>query len=100
LSIATIIFNSNLAKSLSGSLSASELKNLQQSLSTLSSLKPEQQFAVGNVFASSFNDQMRVCTYISAFTVLAALGTLQKTPRQPGDKEKIEIVEDTALNKV
>jgi hypothetical protein len=56
LSIATIVFNSNLVRELSGSLSPQKLLNLQRSLGTLSQLKPEQQAAVVEVYAESFNE--------------------------------------------
>jgi hypothetical protein len=56
------------------------LHNLQQSLATIADLPPQEQAAVVKVYAQSFNDQMRICTYVSAFGVLAALFTFQRHP--------------------
>jgi hypothetical protein len=80
LAIATIIFNQRVAADLSESLSATQLENLQQSLSTISSLDLSQQAAVAMVFSNSFNEQMRVCTYLSAVAVIVALFTWQRNP--------------------
>jgi hypothetical protein len=65
LAIATIIFNKRVAADLSESLSPTQLENLQQSLSTISNLDLSQQAAVATVFSNSFNEEMRVCTYVS-----------------------------------
>ena len=80
LAVTTIVFNRNLVGTLSGSLTPAALHNLQQSLSTISDLPPEQQLEVVEVYAKSFNQQMRIATYVSAFCVIAALCTWQKNP--------------------
>jgi hypothetical protein len=53
---------------------------LQQSLSTISNLDLSQQAAVATVFSNSFNEQMRICTYLSAVAVIVALFTWQRNP--------------------
>ena len=80
LAVATIIFNDRLSKELSGILDNVQLRNLKQSLNTIGSLDPSEQAAVSTVYAKSFNQQMRFCTYLSAACVVAALGTFSKTP--------------------
>jgi len=80
LAIATIIFNRRVATDLSEALSATQLENLQQSLSTISSLNLSQQAAVATVFSNSFNEQMRVCIYLLAVALIVALLTWQKNP--------------------
>jgi hypothetical protein len=39
-----------------------------------------QQAAVATVFSNSFNEEMRVCTYLSAVGVIVALFTWQRNP--------------------
>lgn len=80
LAVATIIFNAAVKSDLSDILTPSQLQAIQQSLTTIGTLTESQQAAVANVFAESFNQQMRVCTYISAATFVAALLTWQKNP--------------------
>jgi hypothetical protein len=80
LAVATIVFNRNLAGTLGSSLTSAALHDLQQSLSTISKLPQEQQAAVVNVYAQSFNQQMRIATYISVFGFIAALCTYQRNP--------------------
>jgi hypothetical protein len=72
--------NQQVAASLFEYLSAAQLENLQQSLSTISSLDPAQQAAVSIVFSNSFNEQMRVCMYVSVVSVILALFTWQRNP--------------------
>ncbi|KAF2433345.1 putative MFS multidrug transporter [Tothia fuscella] len=80
LSIATIVFNADLSKGLSSQLSTSELQSFHRSLSTISSLDPGQRAAVIQVYAESFNKQVRICTYVAIFGLLAAIATWQKHP--------------------
>jgi hypothetical protein len=90
LAVATIVFNRNLAGSFGSSLTPTALQNLQQSLSTISKLPQQQQAAVVKVYALSFNQQMRIATYISAFGVIAALCTYQKNPVNVSERKKKE----------
>jgi hypothetical protein len=95
LAVATIVFNRKLAHSLGGSLSSTALHNLQQSLSTIANLPPEEQAAVVKVYAQSFNDQLRICTYVSAFGVVAALCTYQRNPVDiAAVKQKQEMIQE------
>ena len=87
LSVATIIFNHNIATDLPGILSPTQLTNLQQSITTIFDLEPQQQVKVAEAFADSFNKQMRFCMYLSAVAVVVALFTLQKNPASVADAE-------------
>jgi hypothetical protein len=80
LAIASMILNQQVATNLAEALSVTQLKNLQQSLSTLSSLELSQQAAVAIVFSNSFNEQMRICTYSSALALIVALFTWKRNP--------------------
>jgi hypothetical protein len=80
LSMATIIFNHNIATDLPGILTPTQLTSLHQSITTIFDLEPQQQFKVAEAFADSFNKQMRVCMYLSAAAVIVALFTWQKNP--------------------
>jgi hypothetical protein len=80
LAIASIILSQQVSTNLSEALNVTQLKNLQQSLSTLSSLDLSQQAAVAVVFSNAFNEQMRVCTYSSAVALIVALFTWQRNP--------------------
>lgn len=78
--MATIVLNNKLSQQLRGVLDPAKIKALEQSLNTIGSLSPADQARVGQVYTDSFNEQMRICTYISIFTLLAALGTCQRHP--------------------
>ncbi|KAL8699912.1 MAG: hypothetical protein Q9201_005739 [Fulgogasparrea decipioides] len=80
LSVATIVLNNKLNSSLSGVLDAAKIKSLKQSLDTMSDLSPVNQGLVAQVYKNSFNEQMRICTYLSAAALLAAIATYQKHP--------------------
>ena len=80
LAIATIIFNRRVAADLPGTLSATQLADLQQTLSVISSFDPSQQAAVAKVFSNSFNEEMRACMYVSAVAVVASLLTWERNP--------------------
>ncbi|KAL9103460.1 MAG: hypothetical protein Q9163_001488 [Psora crenata] len=80
LSISTIVLNNKLRNGLAGALDPPRIKSLQQSLSTISTLSPANQGLVAQLFSEAFNDQMRICTYLSAATLLAAIATYQKNP--------------------
>lgn len=80
LSMATIVLNNKLSQQLRGVLDPAKLKALEQSLNTIGSLSPANQARVGQVYTDSFNEQMRICTYLSIFTLLAALATYERNP--------------------
>jgi hypothetical protein len=80
LAIATTIFNWRVAADLPETLNATQLDNLQQSLSIISSLDPSQQMAVAIVFSNSFNEEMRICTYVSIVAVIVSLLTWERNP--------------------
>jgi hypothetical protein len=87
LAIATIIFNHHIANDLPNSLSPTQLSNLQQSITTIYDLDLQQQAEVAKVFASSFNQQMRICTYLSAVALVVAIFTWQKNPANVEDSQ-------------
>ncbi|KAL8730918.1 MAG: hypothetical protein Q9181_004490 [Wetmoreana brouardii] len=80
LSMATIVLNNKLNSNLAGVLDAAKIKSLKQSLDTMSDLSPVNQGLVVKVYKNSFNEQMRICTYLSAAALLAAIATYQRHP--------------------
>ena len=78
--MATIVLNKKLGTGLAGALDLARIQDLQQSLNSLGSLSPANQALVAKMYADSFNEQMRVCTYLSVFALLAALATYQRNP--------------------
>ncbi|KAL8719830.1 MAG: hypothetical protein Q9225_003208 [Loekoesia sp. 1 TL-2023] len=80
LSMATIVLNKKLSSGLVGVLDAAKIKSLEQSLNTISDLSPANQGLVAQMYTNAFNDQMRICTYLSAAALLAAIATYQKHP--------------------
>ena len=80
LSIATIILNRKLTRELTGILSPSQLRSLEQSLTTILKLDSADRAAVAVIYAASFNAQMRICIYLSTAAIVAAMGTFLKKP--------------------
>ena len=80
LSVATIILNNKLVNGLSGVLDSARIEALQQSLNTVSSLPPDTQARVSELYAAAFNDQMKVCTYITVASIFFAFATYQRDP--------------------
>ena len=80
LSIATIVLNNKLSDGLAGDLDPARIKSLEQSLNTISTLSPANQSRVVQLYSDAFNEQMRICTYVSAAALLAAFATYQKNP--------------------
>lgn len=60
--------------------SPTKLLNLKTFLNSMASLTPSEQTAIATVYTESFNQQMRICTYLSAACIIAALGTFQRSP--------------------
>jgi hypothetical protein len=80
LASSTIILNVRIGTDLQGILTTSQITSLRQSLNFIPSLDPEQQLAVVNTFALSFNDQLRYCTYVAALCVVVSLFTFSRHP--------------------
>lgn len=76
----TIVLNNKLHNGLATALDPARLKDLEQSLNTIVTLSPADQRLVARLYAYAFNEQMRICTYISAAALLAAIATYQKHP--------------------
>ena len=80
MSIATIVLNNKLSDGLAGVLDPARIKSLEQSLNNISTLSPANQRLVQKMYSDAFNEQMRICTYISVVALLAAIATYQKHP--------------------
>ena len=80
LSMATIVLNNKLSTGLAGILDPARIKSLEQSLNNISTLNPSDQALVVQTYTDAFNAQMRICTYLSAVALLAAIATYQKNP--------------------
>jgi hypothetical protein len=78
LAISTIVLNKRLVSTLTDVVSAAQLLDLQRGLSTMTRLSSVTQFLITQVYAQSFNEDMRICTCISAFSILCALATWQR----------------------
>ena len=80
LAASTIIFNQRVGRDLGSVLDAEQIHGLRQSLNVVSSFSEQQQEAVRGTFAKSFNDQLRICTYVSAACWVIAWGAWSRTP--------------------
>ena len=80
LSVATIVLNKKLRNGLNGVLDSVQIKSLEQAFNTISTLSPTAQNLVADLYTNAFNEQMRICTYLSAVALLAAISTYQKNP--------------------
>ena len=78
--MSTIVLNNKLNNGLAGVLDPARIKSLEQSLNNISTLSPANQGLVAQMYTDAFNEQMRICTYLSAAAVLAAITTYQKNP--------------------
>lgn len=78
--MATIVLNNKLRRDLSGTLTDSQIRSLERSLDTLKDLNFSEQGLVAQVYAESFNAQMRICIYLSVVGLVAALATYQRIP--------------------
>lgn len=72
--------NHRLTTDLAGVLDGAQLGALERSLSTMRRFSSSERAAVATVFARAFNQQMRVCTYLSVAGVLASAGTFLRNP--------------------
>ena len=99
LSIATIVLNNKLSTNLAGALDPARIKSLEQSLNNISTLNPTDQILVAQTYTDAFNAQMRICTYLSAVALVAAIGTYQKNPASVArlrEKQKAMAAEDSS----
>ena len=80
LAASTIILNARFVDELPGILTPYELNSLRQSLNYIPLLSYEQQIAVAETFAKSFDDQLRYCTYVAAACVVISVFTFAKHP--------------------
>ena len=78
--MATIVLNNKVRNGLARVLDPARIKSLEQSLKNISTLTIADQGLVAQMYKDAFNEQMRICTYLSAVALLAALGTYQKNP--------------------
>lgn len=75
------VFNHQLHENLSGLLSTEEINSIQTSFGMVTrTFDPEQLEAVRLTFASSFDESLRICTYVAAAGVVAAAFTWQTNP--------------------
>ncbi len=84
--------NHRLTTDLAGVLDGAQLRALERSMSTMRRLGSSERAAVATVFAKAFNEQMRVCTYLSVAGLLASAGTfLRNPPSIAAAKEKEDV---------
>lgn len=86
--MSTIVFNNKAQSSLSDILTPSQLSLLHKSPAIIATWTLREQLAVRAVFATSFNDTMRVCTYVSAIGVLLTLMMYQQNPPDVMEKKR------------
>ncbi|KAL6715374.1 hypothetical protein ACLMJK_007640 [Lecanora helva] len=80
LAVSTIIFNIHVGQDLSSILEPQQIQALRQSLNVLPTFSQQQQEAVRETFAKSFDEQLRVCTYLAAVCWVVVWGAWSKTP--------------------
>ena len=80
LTASTIILNGRFVNELQGVLTSAQLTRLRQSLNYIPLLSLEQQIAVAQTFAKSFNDQLRYCTYVAAACLIISIFTFSRHP--------------------
>jgi len=75
-----IVFNKESQKFLVGILTAELLGLLHESPAVIDTFSPMQRLKIRDVFAESFNESLRACTYVSAAAVVASLIMYQRHP--------------------
>jgi hypothetical protein len=80
LAISTIVFNSEAQQTLSKSLTPSELSAVLKSPAVARNFTLRKQIAFRLVFAQSFNDSMRICTYVTAACLFIVVFAYQREP--------------------
>lgn len=78
--MATIVLNNNIGDKLAGVVAPVGIKAIQQSVNAVAALSPANQGLVTEAYSDAFNEQMRICTYLSAAAFVISLATYQKTP--------------------
>jgi hypothetical protein len=71
--MSTIVFNGNVQRSLSKTLTPAELEAVRKSPAAIVSLSLLKQNSVRLVFAKSFDEDMRICTYVAAASLVVAV---------------------------
>ena len=84
LAIATIIFNNKIMSSarIGTTLTPAELEGLYKSPLIISTLAPEEQAIVAEVFAQAFTAQMRTAMYVAIAAFVVSLAIIERHPPQ------------------
>lgn len=77
---ASIMLSKAFSTNLDNVLSAAQIKDLKGNLNVITSFTPEQQAAVVDSIASSFDYELRICTYITAACVVISMCTFTRHP--------------------
>ena len=97
LSMATIILDNKVRNGLARILDPARVKSLEQSLKNISTLTTDDQALVAQMYKDAFNEQMRICTYLSAVALVAALATYLKNPASvAAKKERQDVVTEVS----
>ncbi|KAL8808018.1 MAG: hypothetical protein Q9182_000296 [Xanthomendoza sp. 2 TL-2023] len=80
LAMATIVLNNRISDNLAGVVDPLGIKSIQQSVNAVVTLSPTNQALVRRAYSDAFNEQMRICAYLSAAGLLISLATYQKAP--------------------
>ena len=88
LAASTIIFNIRVGKDLPLVLDPTQIHSLRQTLNAVSSFTEQQQEAVRHSFAQSFNDQLRICMYISAVCWVITWACWSKKPADLAERKE------------
>ncbi|RAH64464.1 uncharacterized protein BO66DRAFT_443961 [Aspergillus aculeatinus CBS 121060] len=76
-----IVFNTNVQQALAGVLTAEQLDEFYKTPAAIYKLPVAQQLAVRQVYVSTFNTEMRICTGVAAACLVATLCTYQRKPQ-------------------
>ncbi|KAL8810422.1 MAG: hypothetical protein Q9200_002590 [Gallowayella weberi] len=80
LAMATVVLNNRISDNLTGVVDPLEIKAIQQSVNAVVALSPTNRALVSRAYSDAFNEQMRICAYLSAAGLLISLATYQKAP--------------------
>ncbi|KAL8653431.1 MAG: hypothetical protein Q9226_003849 [Calogaya cf. arnoldii] len=80
LAMATIVLNNKIGDNLAGVMPPVGIEAIQQSVNAVAALSPANQGLVAKAYSDAFNEQMRICTYLSAAAFVTSLATYQKNP--------------------
>nr|POE90701.1 efflux pump mlce [Quercus suber] len=93
--MSTAVFGNRIS-SLTDVLTAQQISTLYRNTGFISQLSLAQQVAVRQAFALAFNDALRICTYVSAVSLVVSFFTWQKHP--PSIQERKDQLEAAMLN--